>query len=51
MSKNSMCFERLITEVHTIKVHVVTTTDHCVFRKVTIISRSKLGRLYKIIIH
>ena len=23
-----MCFERFITEVHTIKVHLVTTTDH-----------------------
>ena len=27
-----MCFERLITEVHAIKVHVVTTTDHCALR-------------------
>ena len=24
-----MSFERLITELHTIKVHVVTTTEHC----------------------
>ena len=31
-----MCFERLITEVHTIKVYVVTTTGHCVLRKMTI---------------
>ena len=31
-----MCFERLINEVHTIKVHVVTTTDYCALRQMTI---------------
>ena len=27
-----MCFKRLITEVQTIKVHVVTTTDYCLLK-------------------